>query len=155
MANVKPAEMRTGHTSNEEIEARKNAEKKLKGIKKITKTPPKDLSDNGKRLYKEIISLLPKDFLSGGDVYTVKIVAEALDCMQTSTTRIHTNGLFDSEGRETEASKAYERYSKIYDKFSAKIGLSPKDRAALAAIIVSDRENQDDALLKALRDVDD
>jgi P27 family predicted phage terminase small subunit len=155
MANVKPVELQTGHVSNEEIKARKETEKKLKGSKNIRTKPPNDLSENGKKLYKEIISLLPKGFLSGGDTYTLRIVAESLDCMQTSTKRIHDDGLFTDDGKESEASKAYERYSKIYDKFSAKIGLSPKDRAALAAIIVSDKENQDDAVLKALKGDDE
>jgi P27 family predicted phage terminase small subunit len=155
MANIKPAEFRTGHTSNEEIKKRKDTENKLKGNKKISAQPPVDLSDNGKRIYKEIIKLLPKGFLSSADTYTVRIVAESLDCMKISSSVIHKKGLFTDDGKENEASKAYERYSKIYDKFSAKIGLSPKDRAAIASIIVADRENKDDELLKVLRGDDD
>ncbi|MDF2844810.1 MAG: hypothetical protein K0R00_3236 [Herbinix sp.] len=150
MANIKPAEFRTGHTSNEEIRNRKETEKKLKGTKKISTTPPADLSANGKLIYKEIIKLLPKGFLSSADVFTVKIVAESLDCMKTSSSVIHRQGLFTIEGKESEASKAYERHSKIYDKFSAKIGLSPKDRAALASIIITEKETRTDELIKAL-----
>jgi phage terminase small subunit len=75
--------------------------------------------------------------------------------MKICSDEIDNYGLFTDDGKEIEASKAYERYSKIYDKFSAKIGLSPKDRAALAAIIVADKDNQDDALLKALKGDDD
>ncbi len=150
MSNIKPAEFRTGHTSNNEIKMRKETESKLKGKKKISTKPPVDLSLNGKEIYKEIIKLLPKGFLNSADTYTVRIVAESLDCMRISSGVIHKHGLFTCEGKESEASKAYERYSKIYDKFSAKIGLSPKDRAALASIIISEKENRDDELLKAL-----
>lgn len=151
MPNIKPVALQTGHISNAETEARRLAEEKLKGNADITLCPPIELSESGKDLYTRIISLLPKGFLSGGDTFTVGIVAEALDRMQCCQFRINTDGLFDLEGYESEAVKTYERYAKIYDKFSSKIGLSPKDRASLAVLVLSDKTNQEDPLLKILR----
>ena len=154
MPNIKPVALQTGHIKNKDTKARKEAEDKLKGSKEIRLTPPKDLSTNGKKLYKSIVSLLPSGFLSAGDVFTVGIVAEALDRMQRCQSEINSNGLFDDEGKEVEAAKTYERYSKIFDKFSAKIGLSPKDRASLAILNINDKDNQEDPLLKILRGED-
>jgi len=154
MPNIKPVALQTGHISNAETEARRVAEEKLKGRAEISLTPPKDLSVNGKELYKSIVSLLPSGFLSAGDIFTVGIVAEALDRMQRCQSEINSNGLFDLERKEVEAVKTYERYAKIFDKFSAKIGLSPKDRASLAVLILSDKDNKEDPLLKILRGED-
>lgn len=151
MPNIKPVALQTGHISNAETEARRLAEEKLKGGEEITLMPPKELSESGKVLYNRIISLLPKGFLSGGDTFTVGIVAEALDRMQYCQSKLNQSGLFDIEGNESEAVKTYERYAKIYDKFSSKIGLSPKDRASLAVLVLNDKENQEDPLLKILR----
>jgi P27 family predicted phage terminase small subunit len=155
MANIKPAELQTGHLSNEEIIARKEAEQKLKGNTQIDIKPPKELSTNGKRLYKKIISLLPNGFLNGGDTFVVNIVAESLDRMQECQIKINTDGMFDERGNESQAVKTYERYSKIFEKFSQKLGLSPKDRASLAVLVLNDKENQEDPLLKVLRGDDD
>lgn len=155
MPNIKPVALQTGHISNEAMKARTEVEEKLKGGQEINLVPPNDLSENGKALYESIISLLPSGFLCGGDTFTVGIVAESLDRMQKCQSKINTYGLFTDEGKENEAARTYERYAKIYDKFSAKIGLSPKDRAALAAIIIADKENQDDELIKALKGDDD
>lgn len=154
MANIKPAALQTGHISNEDIKARKGAEDKLKGTSAISIVPPKELSANGKELYGSIVSLLPEGFLNGGDTFVVGIVAESLDRMQTCQSVINSGGLFDKEGFEQDAVKTYERYSKIYDKFSAKIGLSPKDRASLAVLVLNDKANQEDPLLKVMRGED-
>ena len=151
MPNIKPIALQNGHISNEEKEARKVAEEKLKGNTEITIKPPKELSTNGKKLYKNIINLLPAGFLNGGDTYVVTIVAEAIDRMQTCQIRLNNNGLFNEEGDENNAVKTYDKYSKIFEKFSAKLGLSPKDRASLAVLNLNSDEVKQDELLKVLR----
>jgi len=150
MANIKVAELRTGKTGKEDIKNRKDTETKLKGDTKISKTAPKGLSENGAKIYKDIINLLPDSFLNGGDTYVVGIVADALDRMQTSMMVLNSDGLFDAEGREKDATKTYERYSKIFDKFASKLGLSPKDRAALAVLNIKEDAEKEDPLLKIL-----
>lgn len=151
MPNIKPVELQTGHISKEQIQQRKETEEKLKGNTIIPARAPRELSANGKRLYRHIISLLPSDFLNGADVYTVGIVAEALDRMQICQDKINTDGLFTEEGNENQAVRTYEKYSKIFEKFSAKLGLSPKDRASLAALNLKDKETKEDPVAKALR----
>jgi len=151
MPNIKPIALQNGHISNEEKEARKVVEEKLKGNTEITIKPPKELSTNGKKLYKNIINLLPTGFLNGGDTYVVTIVAEALDRMQTCQIRLNNNGLFNEEGEENNAVKTYDKYSKIFEKFSAKLGLSPKDRASLAVLNLNADEEKQDELLSVLR----
>lgn len=145
MANIKPASLRTGKTGKEEKSKRAAEEEKLKGNSKIPTTPPKGLSVNGGKIYKDIINILPDGFLNGADAYTVGIVAEALDRMSIAQEEINTNGLLTEEGSERDASKSYERYSKIFDKFGSKLGLSPKDRAALAVLNLKD-EDEDELL---------
>lgn len=150
MAYIKPAELRTGKTGKDEIEKRKKAEASLKGNTEISQKPKGKLSRTGKKLYKEIIKLLPAGFLNGGDTYVVEIVADALSRMGECR-EILNDGMFDKAGEERDAVKTYERYSKIFDKFSSKLGLSPKDRAALAVLNINAEEEKDDPLLKALR----
>lgn len=152
---VKPAQLRTGKTGKEEIEKRKNAEIKLKGSKKISKKAPQNLNEESAKIYKNIIRLLPSDFLTASDTYIVSIVADALYRMQVAQRSLDENGLLDQFGNEGDASKAYERYTKIFDKFSAKLGLSPKDRAQLAVLNVKEEEDRDDELKKALDEDDD
>ncbi|MBW9154870.1 phage terminase small subunit P27 family [Clostridium tagluense] len=151
MPNIKPIALQNGHISNEAIEERQIAEDKLKGSTKVNMKAPKELSKNGKKLYKNIIELLPEGFLNGGDTFVVSIVAEALDRMSVSQVKINADGLFSEEGDENNAVKTYERYSKIFEKFSAKIGLSPKDRSALAILMLNDKDNNEDELLNILK----
>ncbi|SHN04297.1 phage terminase, small subunit, putative, P27 family [Anaerosporobacter mobilis DSM 15930] len=155
MPNIKPIALATGHISNEEIRERQETEEKLKGNTTIDVKPPKELSANGKKLYKHIISLLPNGFLSGGDTFVVGIVAESLDRMQKCQIKLNKDGLFDEDGTENQAVRTYEKYSKIFEKFSAKLGLSPKDRASLAVLVINDKDNQEDQLLKILKGDDD
>lgn len=149
MANIKPIALQTGHISNAEIQARQETEEKLKGDTEIKTRPPRELSSNGKKLYKSIIYLLPKGFLNGGDTFTVCIVAEALDRMQICQKKINDDGLF-IEGEENQAVRTFEKYSKIFEKFSSKLGLSPKDRASLSVLLLQEKENDTDPLLKVL-----
>ena len=151
MANIKPAELRTGKTGKGEISKRKKVETELKGTKRISATPKGELSETGRKLYREIVKLLPDGFLSGGDTYVVSIVADALSRMAECQKVLNSEGMFSEEGAELDAVKTYERYSKIFDKFSSKLGLSPKDRAALAVLNINAEEEKNDPLLQALR----
>ena len=150
MANIKPASLRTGKTGKEEKGKREIEEDKLKSTIPISILPPDELSDQGKKVYVDIIGLLPTGFLSGADTYIVCIVAESLNRMQTCQIKLNDEGLFTEEGFESNAVKMYERYSKIFDKFSAKLGLSPKDRAALAVLNITADDKENDPVLGIL-----
>ena len=152
MANIKPIELNKSHISKAEKKARLEAEKSLKGNKCISTLPPEQLSDGGKKIYKDIIDTMPKDFLTGIDAYIVGVVAEALARMKECQEKINDYGLF-SDGEENVAVKTYEKYSKIFNTYSSKLGMSPKDRAALSCLILQDKK-EEDPLLKALSDDD-
>lgn len=151
MANIKPAGLRTGKTGKDEVEERRKTEEKLKGRRKIPVKPKGELSESGIKLYKEIIKLLPQDFLSGGDTYVVSIVADALSRMDECRKILNRKGMFTESGLEIDAVKTYERYSKIFDKFSSKLGLSPKDRAALAVLTMNSEDEKNDPVVQVLR----
>lgn len=151
MANIKPAALRTGKTGKDEIKKRMKAEDSLKGAAQISRTAPKGLSKQGKKIYRHIIDLLPEGFLSGADTYVVGIVADALDRMNECQEVINEKGMFGEQGTEKDAVKTYERYSKIFDRFASKLGLSPKDRATLAVLNINAEEEKEDPLLAVLR----
>lgn len=153
MANIKPIELNNSHISKTEKKARLEAEKKLKGDKSISILPPPQLSEGGGKIYQDIINTMPKDFLTGIDAYIVGVVAESLDRMKECQEKINSHGLFNDD-EENVAVKTYEKYSKIFNTYSSKLGMSPKDRAALSCLILNDKK-EDDPLLKALSDDDD
>jgi len=152
MANIRPAALRTGKIAKEDKAKRELQEGKLKGNIPISSLPPAELNEQGKKLYVDIISLLPCGFLSGADTYIIEIVAESLSCMKACQVKLNSEGLFTDEGYESNAVKMYERYSKIFDKFSSKLGLSPKDRAALAVLNINAEEEKNDPLLEILKE---
>ena len=150
MANVKPIALQTKHSSKEDIQNRIEAEEKLKGSTTIEINPPTNLSTNGKKIYTNIIKILPNGFLNGGDTYVVTIISEALDKLQECQKEIKKNGLF-IDGNENKAVTTYKKYVDIFNTFSTKIGLSPRDRASLSVLNINSESEKNDEVLKALR----
>ena len=74
--------------------------------------------------------------------------------MKECQTKINEEGLFDKSSNENQAVRTYEKYSKIFEKFSSKLGLSPKDRATLAVLVINEQAEKEDPVLKALRGED-
>ena len=161
MSKVKPVDLKTGGITKDEYKARKSAEDELKGSKRISKTPPNDLCDIGKAIYKEIVISLPDDFLNNTDIYTVSIVADAVANMQKCREIINEQGLLveytnNSGATNIDQNKAilvYQKYSDIYHKFSGELGLSPSARSKLALMLSESKEKEEDPLLKALKRV--
>jgi P27 family predicted phage terminase small subunit len=158
MSKVKPVSLRTGAMTKEERNNRKNSEDTLKGKKRIPKTPPTELCNNGKKAYKEIIESLPSDFLNQTDVHTVSIVSDAIANMQKCRDIIKKEGLIveytnNSGAVNKDQNKAiliYQKYSEIFHKFSAEIGLSPSARSKLAKMLNENYEKESDPLLRVL-----
>jgi P27 family predicted phage terminase small subunit len=150
VANIKPIELQTKHNTKEDIEKRIKAESELRGTTTIEIVPPSSLSTNGKKIYKNIIQILPDGFLNGGDTYVVNIIAEALDKMQECQKEIKKNGLF-VDGIESKAVGTYKKYTDIFNTFSTKIGLSPRDRASLSVLNINQENEKNDEVLKALK----
>ena len=151
MANIKPVSLNSGHhNTKEQLKARTDAEESLKG-ENIGSDIPKRLTNNGKEIYKKLLVSFPKGFLTASDAHTLEIVANALDNMQTSQLDINTRGLLLDDDSENPSIRIYEKYSKIFNTFGSKLGMSPRDRAALAVVMVNQQSEEEDPLLKALR----
>ena len=151
LANIKPISLNTGnHNTKDQIKARIDAEEKLKGDP-IAAAAPNRLTENGVRIYNKLLTSFPKDFLTSSDSHTLEIVANSLDMMQTAQEDIDSRGQLLADDSENPSIRIYERYSKIFNTFGSKLGMSPKDRAALAIIMTTQAAEDEDPLLKALK----
>jgi len=150
MANIKPASLKQGVIPKQQLEARINAEEKLKGDP-IAADAPTRLTENGVMIYNKLLTSFPKDFLTSSDSHTLEIVANSLDMMQTAQEDINSRGQLLADDSENPSIRIYERYSKIFNTFGSKLGMSPKDRAALAIIMTTQAADDEDPLLKALK----
>lgn len=149
MANIKPIELRTGHWTKDEIEARKNAEDKLKG-NNISDKAPSRLTSNGKKIYRHLISSFPRGFLTETDVYSLEILCNAIDMLQISQKDIRERGVL-IDGVENPSVKVYDKFFKVFNTMAGKLGMSPRDRSQLALLMVSQQENDGDELLNILK----
>lgn len=159
MSKAKPVELKKGAITKDEYQARKSAEEKLKGKKRIPKTPPKYLDERAKKIYKNIITSLPEDFLNNTDEYVVAIIADSLSKMQECQEIIKREGLLveytNTAGAtnidQNKAVLIYQKYCDIFKKYIGEIGLSPSTRSKMALIMKETEQQQEDPLLKVLR----
>ena len=152
MANIKPVSLNNGHhNTKEQLQARTEAEESLKGSN-IGSDTPKRLTENGKEIYSKLLTSFPKGFLTASDTLTLEIVANALDMMHTAQSDINSRGQLLGDDSENPSIRIYEKYSKIFNTFGSKLGMSPRDRAALAVVMVNQQAEEVDPLLKALND---
>lgn len=152
MANIKPVSLNNGHhNTKEQLQARTEAEESLKGSN-IGSDTPKRLTENGKEIYLKLLTSFPKGFLTASDTHTLEIVANALDMMHTAQSDINSRGQLLGDDSENPSIRIYEKYSKIFNTFGSKLGMSPRDRAALAVVMVNQQAEEVDPLLKALND---
>lgn len=150
MANIKPIGLKQGKIAKDQIKVRIDAEEKLKGDP-IAAAAPTRLTENGVMIYNKLLTSFPKDFLTSSDSHTLEIVANSLDMMQTAQEDINSRGQLLADDSENPSIRIYERYSKIFNTFGSKLGMSPKDRAALAIIMTTQAADDEDPLLKALK----
>lgn len=150
MANIKPIDLKVGHSSTKaEIEARKKAEESMKG-NPISDKAPKRLTANGKKIYKHLVSSFPKGFLTETDIYSLEILCNAIDMLQTSQKDIRERGVL-IDGVENPSVKVYDKFFKVFNTMAGKLGMSPRDRSQLALLLVNQQEEEEDELLKILR----
>ena len=72
--------------------------------------------------------------------------------MHTAQSDINSRGQLLGDDSENPSIRIYEKYSKIFNTFGSKLGMSPRDRAALAVVMVNQQAEEVDPLLKALND---
>ena len=150
--NVKPISLNNGHHNTKwRAEARENAENKLKGQEIDKDKVPSRLTKAGKDIYKESLNSFPDKFLTSSDTHTLEIVANSLAMMHKAQRDINKRGLLVNDS-ENPSIRIYEKYSKIFNTFGSKLGMSPRDRASLAVMLVNQETDKADPLLEALKD---
>lgn len=150
MANIKPIDLKVGHSSTKaEIEARKNAEESMKG-NPISDKAPSGLTANGKKIYKHLVSSFPKGFLTETDMYSLEILCNAIDMLQIAQKDIRERGVLVDD-TENPSVKVYDKFFKVFNTMAGKLGMSPRDRSQLALLMVNQQQDQDDELLNILR----
>lgn len=150
MANIKPIDLKVGHSATKaEIQARKNAEEKLKG-QAISDKAPSRLTSNGKKIYKHLVASFPDGFLSETDVYSLEILCNAIDMLQIAQKDIRERGVLINDV-ENPSVKVYDKFFKIFNTMAGKLGMSPRDRSQLALLMINQQQDADDELLNILR----
>lgn len=163
MSKAMPVNLKKGAISDTEYRKRLNAEKKLKGVTEISKTPPAYLSGTGKGIYKNIVESMPKDIFNNTDEYVIAIVADSLARMQECQNIINNEGLIveytNSAGAtnydQNKAVLVYQKYCEIFKKYIGEIGLSPSARSKLAMISIEQEKESQDPLLQILSGAND
>lgn len=152
---IKPIDTNNSHMSKQEREARKEAEEKIKGNVKSDKikNPPKSLSKEGKKIYKEIINELE---MSGIDITNLDItlleqVANSIDTMRKCQEILHEDTL------NKQANSVYFKAFNVFKQCASELGLSPSARAKLSMLKKQQEDKDNDLLLKILNgdDIDD
>lgn len=142
----KPASVLTDKSQTKaEIEQRNKIEKQLRG-ESTNLTPPKYLSINQRKVFKQIVGLLKDSGILGKlDTYILETTAIAIDRLHFIETAINddTEKLSDSRFM---ASK--DKYTKDFFRGCNELGLSPQSRAKIANI--SAEKSQSDPLVETL-----
>lgn len=144
---AKPIDMAVGARTKDEIQSRAAAEEKLKssGAPK----PPRTLSKNQKKIFREIVKRLSAaDTLCSLDDWIVAKTATAIDKLAEIDADIEDepDKKYDREVMNTRA-----KYTQDFYRGCNELGLSPQSRAKLA---ISLTEKEADPLLDALEDDD-
>lgn len=133
--------------TKEEKEIRLKTEEKLKGgADKIT--PPKYLSNDQKKIFKNIVKELEASGILGNlDIYILSTCSIALNRIQTIETMINNNPdlIADKDLR-----MANDKYTKDFFRCCNELSLSPQSRAKIGSIALQKTQAQQDPLLKVL-----
>lgn len=156
----KPVDLQASHLTKEEYTNRKEQEEKLKGNDNLVYKAPKNLSKEGKKLYKFIVNELRESaILNNLDITILETCVDAILKMQECNKLIEEHGLLitktDGSLVRNPASTIYKDYNAIFNKCCMELGLSPAARSKLASINVQAKANSEDPLLKALQGCDD
>lgn len=135
---AKPAGTGSGAVRKDTIQARKDAEKKLKG-KPVRLTPPKHLSDPQKKIYRKIIKLLEEaDTLGELDTWILEQTAISIDRLQQINEQINAD---IDKAYDKDVNSAINTNTKIFFRGCNELGLSPQARAKLGILAAKQEEN--------------
>lgn len=144
---TKSVDTMSKHLTNEEKEARKEQEEKLKGNNNKVK-PPSYLSDSQKKIFRYIVSELKAScILCNLDVYVLTTTSIAIDRLQSIEMLINDN-ISIIYNKDLMASK--DKYTKDLWRGCNELSLSPQSRSKLGNLNIQAKEKADDPLLKVL-----
>lgn len=150
---AKVVESQSRHNTKAEIEARKTAEEKVKGLADKIDKPPTYLNKEQKKIYKFIISeLKATNLLTNLDVFILSTCAIAVDRLKTIETLINKN-IGSIINKDLMSSK--DKYTKDLYRCCNELSLSPQSRAKLGSLALSNKAKKEDPLLKALSQDDE
>ena len=140
---AKPVSQITGnHVTNEEKARREQNEAKLRGNHDNIKPPkgtPKEVCDIFESLYNELKEL---EILNNLDVHVLLNVSYAIHNISKCREDISKNGLI-LDGKRNPAVQIERNYQDIFDKNSAKLGMSPADRMRFASLQLSEKTDSE------------
>src|SRR5689334_12162152 len=155
MARIKSTDLQKDRsTKKDQLQKRRDEEARLKGSQPIAQTAPIELCAEGKTLYEEIVSTLPKNFLNNLDVTAVQICADAAAGMRKCQRILNGEGILveSPQGvKQNPALLAYSKYSDLFRRYADDLGLTPASRSKLALMKFKQEEEEADPLLKVLK----
>lgn len=150
---TKVIESQSRHNTKEEIQARKETEQRIKGLADKIGRPPTYLNKEQKKIYKFIIDeLQATNLLTNLDVFILSTCAIAVDRLKTIETLINKN-IGSIVNKDLMSSK--DKYTKDLYRCCNELSLSPQSRAKLGSIALSNKEKEEDPVLKTLRGEDE
>lgn len=159
----KPSSIRKGKDLNkEELSRREEIEKRLMGSDDNVENIPEHLQEEEQIYYKWVVSELKETgVLTNIDIPLIEQVAHCIHIMRLCSDEISMNGILvdgaDKYGnpipKENPAIKIELNYMSKYGQLCNQLGLSPSARANLASKKIEKKEEEQDPLLQALKDL--
>lgn len=142
----KPIALMTSNLSKQEVEDRKEAEKKVKGKNNKVYKPRKELPDQVKSIYKSISNELKEsDILSNLDIDLLETTAYAIWRMRQAREQINEDGIVITTPQgivKHPAINIEKDYQNIFQNGCIQLGLSPSARAKLAIIHIENNKEE-------------
>lgn len=157
----KPASLKKGKSETKQhLEAREEVEQSLKGNSDLVFSVPDQLDELGEAYYKFLVEeLRDANILSNLDIPILTQTSDALSKMEQADRLISEEGLlyykYDKEGnqepKEHPAVGIKQKYLTQFRALSTQLGLSPSSRASLAEMNMQKEEDEEDPVLKVIR----
>lgn len=159
----KPAAVKAGKSETKaHLEERKEIEKEIKGNSDKIYNIPEQLDDLGKEYYMFLIEELEaSNILSNLDIPVLTQTADSLSKMEQADDIIKREGIiystydrFDNEiPKEHPAVGIKQKYLNQFRALSTQLGLSPSARASLSEMKIQAKKEDEDPVLKILKDI--
>lgn len=159
----KPAAVKAGKSETKaHLEERQEIEKEIKGNSDKIYNIPEQLDDLGKEYYMFLIEELEaSNILSNLDIPVLTQTADSLSKMEQADDIIKREGIiystydrFDNEiPKEHPAVGIKQKYLNQFRALSTQLGLSPSARASLSEMKIQAKKEDEDPVLKILKDI--